>query len=237
MKEIYEPKFVEKLFDKMSRSYSKVNYVTSFGFSERWRRQCVEEIEIQKGKVIVDLMTGMGECWKHILAKCNKDSKLISLDFSTKMINRAKNNKEKLNIYDIEILKENVFENSIKDQTADYVISGFGMKTFNDNQLEKLAIEIHRILKPNGKFSLVDVSVPKNSILKPFYLFYLKNVIPILGKIFLGSPETYKMLGVYTQEFVNSKNVEQIFRKFNFEVEYVDYFYGCATGIKGRKIK
>ncbi len=211
MKEIYEPKFVEKLFDKMSRSYSKVNYVTSFGFSERWRRQCVEEIEIEKGKVIVDLMTGMGECWKHILTKCNNDSKLISLDFSTEMINRAKKNKEKINNYDIEILKENVFKNSIKDQTADYVISGFGLKTFNDNQLEKLADEIHRILKPNGKFSLVDVSVPKSSILKPFYLFYLKNIIPLLGKVFLGSPETYKMLGVYTQEFVNSKNVEKIF--------------------------
>jgi len=153
------------------------------------------------------------------------------------MINRAKSNKEKFNNYDIEILKENVFENSIKDQTADYIISGFGMKTFNDDQLEKLAIEIHRILKPNGKFSLVDVSIPKNSILKPFYLFYLKNVIPILGKVFLGSPETYKMLGIYTQEFVNSKNVDKIFSKFNFEVEYVDYFYGCATGIKGRKIK
>ena len=238
MKEIYEPKFVEKLFDKMSRSYSKVNYVTSFGFSERWRRQCVEEIEIENGKVVIDLMTGMGECWKHILKKCNNnESKLISLDFSTEMINRAEKNKKKFNNYNIEILKENVFENSIKNKTADYVISGFGLKTFNDEQLEKLATEIDRILKPNGKFSLVDVSVPKSSILKPFYLFYLKNIIPIMGKLFLGSPETYKMLGIYTQEFINSKNVEKIFSKFNFEVEYVEYFYGCASGIKGRKVK
>ncbi|MEW7279493.1 class I SAM-dependent methyltransferase [Aquimarina sp. 2201CG1-2-11] len=237
MKEIYQPKFVEKLFDKMSRSYSKVNYITSFGFSERWRRQCVEEIEIEKGKVIVDLMTGMGECWKHILKKCNKDSKLISLDFSTEMIKRAQKNKKVFNNYNIEILKENVFENSIKNQTVDYIISGFGLKTFNDEQLEKLATEINRILKSNGKFSLVDVSVPKSSILKPFYLFYLKNIIPTLGKLFLGSPETYKMLGIYTQEFRNSKNVHKIFDRFDFEVEYVEYFYGCATGIKGRKIK
>ncbi|MHB0756989.1 class I SAM-dependent methyltransferase [Polaribacter sp. M15] len=237
MNDIYEPKFVEKLFDKMSSSYSKVNYITSFGFSERWRRQCVKEIQIQKGKVVVDLMTGMGECWKHILKQSDQKSKLIGLDFSTEMINRAEKNKGRFEKSTIEILKENVFENSIANETADYVISGFGLKTFNDEQLGRLAKEIDRILKPNGKFSLIDVSVPNSKFLKPFYMFYLKNIIPILGKLFLGSPETYRMLGVYTEEFGNSKNVHRIFNKLEFDVEYVEYFYGCASGIKGLKIK
>ena len=237
MKEIYEPKFVEKLFDKMSSSYSNMNYITSFGFSERWRRQCVEEIEIQEGAVVVDLMTGMGECWKHILKNSDKNSKLIGLDFSTEMINRAEKNKGKHKMSTIEILKENVFENSIANETADFVISGFGLKTFNDDQLGKLADEIERILKPNGKFSLIDVSVPKSKLLKPFYMLYLKTIIPFLGKLFLGSPETYKMLGVYTEEYGDSKNVHKIFNGLGFDVEYVEYFYGCASGIKGRKIK
>ncbi len=237
MKEIYEPKFVEKLFDKMSSSYSKMNYITSFGFSERWRRQCVEEINIEKGKTVVDLMTGMGECWKHILKKSDEKSKLIGIDFSTEMVNRAEKNKAKFKNSTIELLKENVFNNSIENETADFVISGFGLKTFDDKQLRKLAIEVDRILKPNGRFSLIDVSVPKNKILKPFYMFYLKKIIPILGKIFLGSPETYRMLGVYTEEFRNSKNVHRIFNRSGFEVEYVEYFYGCASGIKGEKIK
>jgi len=69
------------------------------------------------------------------------------------------------------------------------------------------------------------------------YKTYLKKIIPILGKIFLGSPETYRMLGVYTEEFRNSKNVHRIFNRSGFEVEYVEYFYGCASGIKGKKIK
>ncbi|WP_062061405.1 class I SAM-dependent methyltransferase [Aquimarina longa] len=237
MNEIYEPKFVEKLFDKMSNSYAKVNYITSFGFSERWRRQCVEEINIEKGKTVVDLMTGMGECWKHILKKSDQNFTLISLDFSTEMIHRAEKNKLKFKNATIEVLKENVFDNSIKNQTADYIISGFGLKTFNNKQLSDLANEIDRILKPNGKFSLIDVSVPKSKFIRPFYMLYLKNIIPILGKMFLGSPETYKMLGIYTQQFVNAKNVHRIFERPNFEVEYITYFYGCASGIKGRKIK
>ncbi len=237
MKEIYEPKFVEKLFDKMSSSYSKMNYITSFGFSERWRRQCVEEITIEKGKTVVDLMTGMGECWKYILEHSNKNSKLIGLDFSTEMLNRAEQNRLNFKESQIEILRENVFENSIANESVDVVISGFGLKTFNNQQLEELANEVYRILKPNGTFSLIDISVPRHSFLRPFYMFYLKKIIPILGKLFLSSPEPYKMLGVYAEAFGNSKQLFQIFNRPEFKVEYVEYFYGCATGIKGIKLR
>jgi len=45
------------------------------------------------------------------------------------------------------------------------------------------------------------------------------------------------MLGIYTEAFGNSNNAFQIFKRDNFEVEYINYFYGCASGIKGRKIK
>lgn len=237
MKEIYEPKFVEKLFDKMSGSYARMNYITSFGFSKRWRRQCVQEIKIEKGKVVVDLMTGMGECWKYILSQGDENSKLIGLDFSSEMIKRAEKNKAKFKTANIQILKENVFENSIESNSVDYVVSGFGLKTFNDNQLKALASEIERILKPNGRFSLIDVSVPKNKLLKAAYMFYLINVIPILGRIFLGNPEAYKMLGIYTQEYGDSKNAYRIFENENFEIEYVEYFFGCASGLKGRRVE
>lgn len=237
MKEIYKPSYVEDLFDNMSSSYGKMNYITSLGFSERWRKKCVDEISIEKGKVVVDLMSGMGECWKHIIKKSDRNSKLIGLDFSTEMNKRATKTKEKLKGFEIKILKENVFENSIKNEQADYVVSGFGLKTFNEEQLDKLANEIDRILKAGGQFSLIDVSVPKNKLLKAFFMFYLKRIIPIFGKMFLGNPETYKMLGIYTHEFTNSKKAFEIFSRKGFKVEYIEYFFGCASGLKGQKIK
>lgn len=232
--DIYDPKFVEALFDTMSGSYTRMNYITSFGFSERWRRQLVEQVAIEPGSVVVDLMTGMGECWKFILRN-SRNGKLIGLDFSIEMINRARLNRAKFVTREIEILKEDVFENSIPDQSADVVVSGFGLKTFNEAQLQQLAVQIKRILKPGGRLSLVDVSVPKNIVLRTLYMFYLKNAIPILGFLFLGNPESYRMLGIYTEAFENSKQVLRIFNSEGFEVEYVEYFFGCASGIKGHR--
>jgi demethylmenaquinone methyltransferase/2-methoxy-6-polyprenyl-1,4-benzoquinol methylase len=213
-----------------------MNYYSSFGFSDKWRKQFVEEIDLNKSRInIIDLMSGMGECWKFILPKMSDESNLIALDFSSEMINKAIKRREKYSNKKIEILKENVFQNSIKSNYADVVYSGFGMKTFNENQLNLLAKEIQRILKTNGEFSLIDVSVPEKKFLKGFYLFYLKRIIPLIGKIFLTNSETYKMLGIYTNNFKNSKKVKEIFENHGFDVQYIKYFHGCATGIKGVK--
>lgn len=231
----YEPKFVEKLFDNMSNSYSKINYISSFGFSERWRKQGVNEIDFDNRKTIVDLLTGMGECWKFIDKKADKEAQIIALDFSSEMLKKAEKNKEKFSHREIKLLRENIFDNSIETASVDTVISGFGLKTFNDIQLAQLAKEVHRMLKTDGNFSLIDISVPPNRLLRLFYLFYLNNIIPPIGKLFGGDVEAYKMLGKYTTNFQNAKNVKKIFETQNFEVEYIEYFYGCATSIKGVK--
>lgn len=232
----YEPTFVEELFDEMSGSYARMNYITSFGFSERWRQQSVKTFDIKEGDTVVDLMTGMGECWKYIFKKAKKPINLIALDFSSEMIQYAKRKVPKHPNQDITILKENVFQNAIKSNSADFITSGFGLKTFNSEQLYQLAQEIDRILKIGGQFSLIDVSVPSNSFLKAFYMFYLKRVIPILGWLFLGNPDNYKMLGIYTEAFDNAKEVAEIFKSYNFEVQYQSYFFGCASGVTGKKV-
>lgn len=81
MNGIYQSEFVQQLFDKMSSSYSRMNYITSFGFSERWRRQCVEELDIKDGSHVIDFLSGMGECWKFII-KGKSHLKLTGIDFS-----------------------------------------------------------------------------------------------------------------------------------------------------------
>lgn len=233
---LYNPKFVETLFDKMSSSYERMNYITSFGFSEKWRNQCVNSIEIKQNSTVVDLMTGMGECWKPILKSIGENGQLIGLDFSNGMLKRARKRKLKYPGHKINLLKENVFNNSITSNSVDNIISGFGLKTFSEEQIEQLSVEVNRILKKNGSFSFVEVSVPDNKMLQFFYLIYLKYFIPVLGFLFLGNPKTYKMLGVYTSKYGNSNKAKEIFALKGFDVQYINYFYGCATGIKGIKI-
>jgi ubiquinone/menaquinone biosynthesis methyltransferase len=232
--DIYDPQFVVELFDEMSGSYERMNYITSFGFSARWRRQLVDQVQLRPGDVVADLMTGMGECWKPILKRIGPSGQLLALDFSEGMLRFARQKMRKYPQRQIIILKEDLFHNSIADHSVDAAISGFGMKTFSPQQLHRFAAEVARILKPNGHFCLMDISVPQRSWLRWPYMFYLKRIIPFLGRVFLGNPENYRMLGIYNEHFVNAKKVAEIFAQHGLEVRYVEYFYGCASGIVGR---
>lgn len=233
---IYSPEYVKGLFNRMSSSYERMNYITSFGFSIRWRTQFLNSFKPTNQKVeIIDLLTGMGETWQATKHKF-PNSNLTVIDFSEGMLKYAKRkNKEKFK-EQITVLQKDILENELPSNHFDFVTCAFGLKTFNEDQLNILALETKRILKIGGKFSFIEVSKPNNNILKIFYGFYLGKIIPVLGKVLLGNPEEYKMLWKYTDKFENARNATETFANKGLKTKYVSYFYGCATGFNGQKI-
>lgn len=236
MNNIYEPKFVKQLFNQMSGSYERMNYITSFGFSIRWRKQFLSKLgKSDKNLNIIDLLSGLGENWTYL--KNNfPNSTFTALDFSDEMIAQSRNKGYKVFKNQLNLLCEDVLQSKLESNFFDIISCAYGLKTFNNQQLEILAKEVSRILKTNGKFSFVEVSKPKNKILYLAYRLYLSKIIPVLGKLFLGNPNDYKMLWIYTENFENCNRVKEIFEKYHLKVNIESYFYGCATGIHGEKI-
>ncbi len=232
---IYNPEYVKGLFNKMSSSYERMNFITSFGFSIRWRRQFLEPFKQTKNKAeIIDLLTGMGETWN---ATKNKlpNSSLTVLDFSDGMLKYAKQKSETQFNNEIIVLQQDILYNKLPSNYYDFVTCAFGLKTFNEEQINILAKETKRILKNGGQFSFIEVSKPNNKILKKLYGFYLGQIIPILGRLLLGNPEEYRMLWQYTNKFDNAKRATEIFTKTGLTAKFYSYFYGCATGFYGTK--
>lgn len=230
---IYDPAYVQRLFDEMSTSYDRMNYLTSFGFSHRWRRQFVEAVGIRAGMKVCDLMAGRGECWSAIQKMLGARGTLIAVDFSSGMLRGAHGRIKSPRALEIEIRHEDVLKTEIESASIDVVVSGFGLKTFSPSQLEQLAQQVFRILKPGGLFSFVDVSVPPALPLRVAYMFYLKRIIPLLGRLLLGNPESYRMLGVYTERFRNCHLAREAFEGAGLTTRAESYFYGCATGLTG----
>jgi ubiquinone/menaquinone biosynthesis methyltransferase len=232
---IYNPDFVKGLFNRMSSSYERMNFITSFGFSIRWRRQFLQSFrQTNKKAEIIDLLTGMGETWN---ATKNRfpDSNLTALDFSDGMLKYAKQKSELKFNNKIIVLQQDILNNDLPGNHYDFVTCAFGLKTFNTEQIQILASETKRILKVGGQFAFIEVSKPNNKILKALYGFYLGLVIPILGRLLLGNPEEYKMLWQYTTRFDNAKKAAEIFSNSGLSTTFNSYFYGCATGFYGIK--
>lgn len=231
--DIYSPSFVKDLFDEMSQTYGFMNYISSFGFAERWRRQCIQQLSLSSGQKVYDLMTGMGECWGLILDKIGQKGHLLAVDLSPSMLQKAQNKLQRWAGFEISIVQKDVLDNDFPDHSADCIISAFGIKTFSESQQDQFAAEIKRLLKPGGEFSLVEISVPPNRLLRIPYLFYINHVIPVVGKAFLGNPDNYRMLGVYTQAFGNCSTMRRKLLATGLDVKEHVYFWGCATGLSG----
>ena len=236
MQNIYEPAYVKNLFNKMSGSYERMNFITSFGFSIIWRKRFLQKLKNSDSQIeVLDLLSGLGENWK-TLQKKYPNANIHGLDFSEKMVNKSKI-KNATSFHDrINIIQQDLLKNQLPSNHYDFISCAFGLKTFDNSQLEILGKTLELILKQNGEFSFIEISVPKSPFLKNVYGFYLGKIIPILGKIFLGNPSDYKMLWNYTKNFSNCKETKLIFEKYNLEVKYNSYFFGCATGISGRKL-
>lgn len=213
-----------------------MNYITSFGFSIRWRKQFLHKLgESEEQLNVIDLLSGLGENWK-FLKRRFPNSNFFALDFSENMISRSRAKGDKIFHGNLNLLCDNMLDNKLPSNSFDIISCAYGLKTFNEEQLHVIAQEIHRILKKNGKFSFVEVSKPRNKLLLYLYGFYLGKIIPILGKIFLANPADYKMLWIYTNRFENSMKVKKIFENYQLQVKVDDYFGGCATGISGHKL-
>lgn len=231
----YDPEYIKGLFNKMSGSYERVNYITSFGFSLRWRKQFLKPLKrSQENLSVLDLMTGMGETW-HPVKKHYPNCNFTALDFSEGMLEHArKKNTEKFQ-NQVQVTNQNALNCNYPDQHFDVILSAFGLKTFNEKQLSQLADETKRLLKPGGTFSFIEVSQPKNKLLRGLYKLHLKYIVPICGRILLGNPKEYKMLWKYTEAYKNAELTKKIFEDSGLVVKYETYFNGCATGISGRK--
>ncbi|MFN8579436.1 MAG: class I SAM-dependent methyltransferase [Gemmatimonadaceae bacterium] len=233
--DIYEPGFVGRLFDDMSASYGMTNLVSSFGFCRRWRRQTVEGISLRPDQTIVDMMTGMGECWRFLSRPVAGDVRIIGIDISADMCRRARRQLSAVAARSIEVRHVDALDSGLSAATADAVVASFGLKTFSPTQTVVLSRELWRLLKPGGAFSFVEISLPSSPLLRWPFVFYLRYVIPLIGRLMLGNPDNYRMLAIYTERFGEGAHVVQALTQQGFRVRSEPLFFGCARRIAGTK--
>jgi ubiquinone/menaquinone biosynthesis C-methylase UbiE len=238
MGDIYDPQFVKAVFDRCSDRYIAFSLVCSFGFTERWRRQCVGAMPALSavGARGYDLMAGTGEVWPHLLKRFHDIGAITAVDISSGMHRRAMDRLHAHRAHRIEFIEDDVLASDLPSESADFVISTFGLKTFNPEQHARLAALIARVLKPGGVFSMIEASDPKGWWLRSLYLFHLKMVLPLIERVFLRGAQDFAMIGTYSTNFGSAAEVASILRGHGLEVEFKKCFFGCATGVAGRKI-
>ena len=234
---LYDPADVRRVFDRMAASYDRMNIVLSPGFSALWRRQLLSLVPAAGSpRTVLDLMSGRGETWAEIERRFPQ-AEITAVDFSAQMMTQAQARSHARFGGRVRLREEDALAGTTQDATVDVVVSAYGLKTLDAAQLERLASEVVRTLRPGGSFAFIDVTEPGCRALRFLYRTHLRWIVPLAGILLLSNPTEYRMLHRYLAGFGDGSRAVEAFRsEAGLRVEVRRHFFGCAMSISGRRI-
>ena len=156
--------------------YDKVNRVISLGKDELYRYEGING-NIKSGDLVLDAGSGFGNMslttFKITTAA---EVKIVIYDPIFEMLQSSRQRLV------VELISSGIFEHMpFKDNTFDVVMCGYSLR--DAINLEIAVSEIHRILKKNGRFLIVDLGKPDNKLIRLGVSIYLKYIIKIFAYI------------------------------------------------------
>ncbi len=205
---------VAKMFDNISEDYDGLNRVISLGIDVSWRKKVVKLVGENKPQQILDIATGTGDL--ALMMSDLNPTKIIGLDISEGMLEVGKQKVAKANLTDkIEMIVGDSENIPFEDNTFDAITVSFGVRNFEN--LDKGLTEILRVLKPGGKFVVLETSNPTKFPFKQGYKFYTNFILPIIGKIFSKDKVAYSYLSESANYFPFGEAFNNILQKNGFK--------------------
>lgn len=187
-----DPVRVRRMFSVVARRYDLVNHVLSASLDRRWRRAAAHALPLDGSPCVLDLCGGTGDLAIELL-RSRRAGHVVCCDFTHMMLILAGSKLRRLALDGRCLLLEaDGLLLPFGDSSFDAVTVGFGVRNFVD--LECGLREIHRILRPSGCLVVLEFSAPQGPVLSPLYRFYLRHVLPRLGRRISGATNAYGYL-------------------------------------------
>lgn len=199
---------VEEMFNNIATKYDLLNHSLTIGIDRIWRRKAIKKAAEKNPKTILDIAAGTGDF--SILESQKTNAQITAIDISQNMLNIAIEKAKKQNITNINFQKADSLNMPFNDNSFEAATVGFGVRNFSD--IPAGMTEILRVLKPNGKLVVLELSEPSNPVINFFYRFYFHKILPFVGKIVSKDGQAYKYLPKsvdnfpYGQRFVDILN-------------------------------
>lgn len=185
---------VKNIFDSIAGRYDFLNHLLSFGIDRYWRRKALKLTKVGSESFLLDVACGTGDV--AIEAYRQGIRNIIGADFSHNMLGLFKKKSEWIVGKVIQTTAEQM---PFRDDTFTNITVAFGVRNFYD--IKEGFKSFRRVLKENGKATVIEFQMPENKVFKALYKFYFKKILPLVGGIVSKNKTAYQYLPDSVEEF------------------------------------
>ena len=209
--------------------YDKVNSFISLGKDVEHRNQAIKG-RIKKGDKVLDAGSGFGNMSKTAATIVNNDLNIILYDPLVPMLKNTDR------LFDKKLDSAcGVFEHvPFQNDEFDMVLSGYSLR--DAISLKTAISEMHRVLKKDGRWIIVDLGKPDEAIIRFGVTCYLRLFLPIIAFIAGGrlGLKFATLYGTYKLWPQNKKLKSLLLEKFS-RVEFEKDLMGGAIMVAAYK--
>ncbi|XP_031094156.1 2-phytyl-1,4-beta-naphthoquinone methyltransferase, chloroplastic [Ipomoea triloba] len=200
----------QALFSRIAPVYDNLNDLLSLGQHRIWKRMAVSWSGAKEGDNVLDVCCGSGDLAFLLSEKVGPYGKVVGLDFSKEqlLIASSRQNLRSKNCYkNIKWIEGNALDLPFADSYFDAVTIGYGLRNVPD--VNKTMAEIHRVLKPGSKVSVLDFNKSVKPLATSIQEWMIDNVVVPVASGY-GLADEYKYLKTSIKDFLTGRELEKL---------------------------
>ncbi|PWE18921.1 bifunctional demethylmenaquinone methyltransferase/2-methoxy-6-polyprenyl-1,4-benzoquinol methylase [Marinicauda salina] len=220
---------VRGVFDRSARRYDLMNDLMSLGVHRVWKDITITKANPRPGETLIDVAGGTGDLARAFLDRADERRKraggdparAVVADINLEMLDAGRKRGGRGGL---DWIGANAEHLPFADRSAACVMIGFGIRNVTDRAAA--LSEMHRVLKPGGRFLCLEFSRPVSRGISRFYDAWSFNVIPELGRLIARDRDSYQYLVESIRRFPHQQAFAQ-------EMEAAGFANVSVTNLSG----
>jgi len=228
------PDRIAGMFDAIALRYDLLNHLLSAGIDRRWRNRAIRALALTGAEQVLDLCTGTGDLAIAAATARPGAARVVGIDFAGAMLGVGRGKLRRAGLDLVTLVRADATRIPIGDATVDAVTIGFGIRNVED--MPAACREMRRVLKPGGRLAILEFAVPTAPGLSACYLWYLRHVLPRIGRAVSRHEAAYGYLPASIGAFATPDEFVTILRQASFsEISAVPLTFGSVILYTARR--
>jgi len=183
--------YVRAMFADIAPRYDLLNHLLSFNIDRGWRRKAIAGLDWSRkpSGVYLDLCAGTLDVAAELARQPGFSGWVLGADFVEAMLRAGRGKATGRAVFGV---AADALALPMASASCDGAIAAFGVRNLTD--LDAGLREVARVVRPGGRFVILEFTTPPSAIVRAAYGFYSNRLLPFIGGMISGNPGAYRYL-------------------------------------------